>query len=439
MISIPFHDVMSNGRMKIILFTHTYPLEPYGEASFLHNEIDYVSRNFQTLGITDFILVPMSVSSYPSKNQMQLPPNISIDYSFVHTRRTIRRYRKILVVLLSLMNIKKVFVSRSTPLRSLRSDLFSLMTWVDNHVVMKKVLTQERFLELINGSLCYTYWADGYTDALGKFLERDSKENLNARVVTRAHGGDVLDDQILQVDLQRRFKGVLRIFTTSDYLSRYLASKGVKKDLLLVSRLGVSVSDIESSTESSIDNLLSGFDSVRHQLMISISSSHPVKRLDRLRDVLESCSSNGFPVFWLHIGASLIDTSSVNGDFVMNSMTHVPHEDVLKILKSLRHAYSPIFINFSLSEGVPISAVEAGMLGIPIVATAAGGTPTLFEVSSTGLLSINPSESELRRHLSSIQKSYDLISGATSNRMKYMFSPEHTFESFYSCLKSIAP
>ena len=67
--------------MKILLFTHTFPLEPHGEASFIQSEIDYVSRNFETLGITEFVLVPMSVSSYSSDNQIRTPQNISIDLS----------------------------------------------------------------------------------------------------------------------------------------------------------------------------------------------------------------------------------------------------------------------------------------------------------------------------------------------------------------------
>jgi hypothetical protein len=79
------------------------------------------------------------------------------------------------------------------------------------------------------------------------------------------------------------------------------------------------------------------------------------------------------------------------------------------------------------------------MLGFPIVATAAGGSPSLFGSSSTGLLPLNPNESELRHHLSEIQKSYVLISAATSFRMESMFSSEQTFENFYIQLQSIAP
>jgi len=62
-------------------------------------------------------------------------------------------------------------------------------------------------------------------------------------------------------------------------------------------------------------------------------------------------------------------------------------EDVLSLLSE-----SDIFINPSYSEGLPISILEAGAVGLPVIATDVGGTKELIFPHQTGLL-IPPQES----------------------------------------------
>jgi glycosyltransferase involved in cell wall biosynthesis len=56
-------------------------------------------------------------------------------------------------------------------------------------------------------------------------------------------------------------------------------------------------------------------------------------------------------------------------------------EDVLSLLSE-----SDIFINPSYSEGLPISILEAGAVGLPVIATDVGGTKELIFPHQTGLL-----------------------------------------------------
>jgi L-malate glycosyltransferase len=55
--------------------------------------------------------------------------------------------------------------------------------------------------------------------------------------------------------------------------------------------------------------------------------------------------------------------------------------DVRSLLPAL-----DVFVNCSISEGVSVTILEAMAAGIPVVATAVGGTPEVLESESTGLL-----------------------------------------------------
>ena len=53
---------------------------------------------------------------------------------------------------------------------------------------------------------------------------------------------------------------------------------------------------------------------------------------------------------------------------------------------------NPLFINVSSSEGIPVSIMEAMSAGIPVIATAVGGTPEIVVDRMNGaLLSAHPS------------------------------------------------
>ncbi len=56
-------------------------------------------------------------------------------------------------------------------------------------------------------------------------------------------------------------------------------------------------------------------------------------------------------------------------------------EDVLRLLSE-----SDIFMNPSYSEGLPISILEAGAVGLPVIATDVGGTKEIIIPHQTGLL-----------------------------------------------------
>ncbi len=423
--------------MRIYLFTHTYPIRSDGEASFLHPEVSLVGREMESFGITEFVIVPMSITGPSRDVQVELPTNISIDWSFVETRIAIRRYRLLGVLLASLTHLYTLVQRDRSPLRNLRNDFISLLTWADNQYLMTKTLKRSDLAEKLRGAIAYTYWADGYTDSLSRFVRRNTTEFKDTIVVSRAHGGDVLRDQIMQVNLQERLRYLNRIFTSSNVLSDYLVSEEIPKGLLQVAPLGVNVSSMAEQYPLDTNSLLPGFDPIFHQLIISVSSDHPVKRLNKLQKILYMCSEMGQPIYWLHIGATIRKDQFSTTYFSMNSIPPRPHAEVLHILTNLRKSYMPILFNFSLSEGVPISLVEGGMLGIPLLATAVGGTPSLFEQSTSGLLPVDADVNDVMAQIVLIRKDYENLSLLISSHTKSLFETKKSISLFYESLLNL--
>jgi glycosyltransferase involved in cell wall biosynthesis len=54
-----------------------------------------------------------------------------------------------------------------------------------------------------------------------------------------------------------------------------------------------------------------------------------------------------------------------------------------------------VFLNVSASEGLPVSIMEAQSCGIPVIATAVGGTPEIVNEKVGILLSPNPTPEEI--------------------------------------------
>lgn len=67
----------------------------------------------------------------------------------------------------------------------------------------------------------------------------------------------------------------------------------------------------------------------------------------------------------------------------------VPHQDIPAYYRA-----ADIFVNTSLSEGLPLTVVEAMAAGLPIVAARAGGIPEIIRHEQTGLL-LRPDRSDL--------------------------------------------
>ncbi|WP_293820255.1 glycosyltransferase [uncultured Parolsenella sp.] len=122
--------------------------------------------------------------------------------------------------------------------------------------------------------------------------------------------------------------------------------------------------------------------------VVSCSRAVPVKRLPLLRDAMALLDAEGARILWTHYGdgpdlAAVRDGvagfSSVRAEFPGN----VPNAELLGIYAS-RHI--DLFVNASVSEGLPISIMEASGHGVPVVATDVGGTSEIVRDGASGAL-----------------------------------------------------
>ncbi|MBX7131442.1 MAG: glycosyltransferase [Fimbriimonadaceae bacterium] len=138
--------------------------------------------------------------------------------------------------------------------------------------------------------------------------------------------------------------------------------------------------------------------------LLSCSAAAPVKRLDRLISALAGVR---FPVSWTHVGdgelmAALKDQAAGLPENVsVQFVGSVASEGVLDYF--VGHPFD-LFVNVSEMEGVPVSIMEAFSAGIPVYATAVGGTPEIVDGAVGKVLAPDISPEELARELTAFHE-----------------------------------
>ena len=124
--------------------------------------------------------------------------------------------------------------------------------------------------------------------------------------------------------------------------------------------------------------------------LLSCSGVSELKRVDLILDVLESWSE--YPIEWTHIGAgALYEQLSEKAQKISSINPYVNIRFLGKLDNRRVHMYykeNPVdvFINVSISEGLPVSIMEAISYGVPVIATDVGGTSEIVTPPYNGFL-----------------------------------------------------
>lgn len=98
-------------------------------------------------------------------------------------------------------------------------------------------------------------------------------------------------------------------------------------------------------------------------------------------------------------------------------------------------------VNVSASEGLPVALMEAASFGIPMIATAVGGSPEIVDDSCGRLLPADPSVEEVARVLADFARlsvdERDRIRDASRARWASRFSADTNYEEFGDLLASL--
>ncbi|MBL3687802.1 glycosyltransferase [Leucobacter zeae] len=235
----------------------------------------------------------------------------------------------------------------------------------------------------------YSYWL--HTQARTAIALRARLGLRSAPIISRAHGGDLYDERSPSGRFPQRelvLGSLDRIHPVSEHGAQTLATRHPAiAARVSVRRLGVSGATAQRNQSRAPFRVL------------SVSWIKPVKRLHVLVAALADLQRRGVDARWTHVGGgdaaaerelrALAEQRLTAGTAEFTGA--LPNPQLRALLDDRPQS---VFVNVSASEGVPVTIMEALAQGLPVVATAVGGTRELFsERMFDGLIEVGASES----------------------------------------------
>ncbi|OGC44540.1 hypothetical protein A2V54_02385 [candidate division WWE3 bacterium RBG_19FT_COMBO_53_11] len=413
---------MSKNESTLVLFTTSFP---YGTGeTFLETEIKFAGKNFSRV-----IIVPALILD----GKRPLPGGVEVNTSFsVQRKEVVSREIEWLACLSSPLFYRELFKRPTTIVyREARQRLKKFLIvaardqrWLINFINDTGINLKE--------TVFYTYWVSAQSLAVG--LAKDQYPEII--LISRAHRADLYEDQHTLSYLPLRdviFRRIDRVFSVSEHGKQYLVGKYPRvSSRFEVSRLGVS--DPGSSSLPSRDGIFR---------VVSCSHMIPVKRLGLLIKSLSALTHlrPELSVEWHHFGEGFLrtqlqDLAKSVLPTTVNWIFHgqIPNQEVFDFYRS-----NPVdvFINVSESEGIPVSIMEAQSLGIPVIATAVGGTPEIVNNNNGFLLESSPSPegvADALNKMTSQRKEILAKRRASKETWRTLYNSETNYKVFFNNL-----
>jgi len=247
-------------------------------------------------------------------------------------------------------------------------------------------------------TVAYSYWT---TYPILGLRRTDSLFGVRLPIYCRAHGYDLYEDIRGDADWPFReelLRAVDRLFCVCEHGRQYLVTKRPwMQEKVAVHRLGV---EDHGRCEASAPR-----DEVR---FCSCSSLLPLKRVNLIVEAIALAAGSHPEVRfrWDHIGSGPQKASVQElAARIMPPTVECRFRGQLgnrEVRELYSREYVDAFLNVSSSEGAPVSIMEAQSAGIPVIATAVGGTPELVNHENGLLLSPDPPAAEVARALGEV-------------------------------------
>ncbi len=355
--------------MKKVLFfiTDNYPFGN-GE-TFIENEIDYLSQNFEKIFIVS--------KNIKDKQTREVPKNCEVF-------RIKKNYKKLLSIILD-KNYFVDFIS-NFDLKNLKKligfQFFSKL--IENKVLEIIKLKKLKKEEII----FYSYWF--YNGAYaGINLKR--KKIVN-KVISRAHGYDIFFERGYQPLKREILSELEKLFPACKSSEEYLKRKypNYQKKINYMHLGTINKENFKLKDKKKVINL------------ISCSNTIPLKRVKLIIEGL-SCLSKDlierYKINWIHIGDG-IEQENIK-KLAKNKLKNISFNFIGRIYnKEVLNFYRQndiyLFLHMSLTEGgTPVSMMEVQSFGIPIIATNVGGVSEIVNEKTGILLPDNPKIEEI--------------------------------------------
>jgi glycosyltransferase involved in cell wall biosynthesis len=228
----------------------------------------------------------------------------------------------------------------------------------------------------------YFFWGRGWADIL-PFIPKPSIR----KIAVKMHGYDLyLERNNGYIPFRdKMFNKADLLLAISENGKVYLQQQyNQPQSKVLLSRLGTVSAGLAKAGSGDRLNLVSCFGIVG------------VKRMERIIDSLRMITD--IPVRWTHIGTGAMMDEMKAAAASLPPNIEVEFVGKLKPVEVLEYYLlhpTDLFINTSESEGVPVSIMEAFSAGIPVMATAVGGTAEIVDDSVGKLLPPSPTTEEI--------------------------------------------
>lgn len=342
---------------SIVIFTHSFPFGK-GEA-FLESELNYLAKRFDRV-----FLFP----SNTQKEHRKIPENVEVinvlqEIGFRSLPEIlIRNFSKVISVFLWTCfkrNNLKVY------LRYYKSFLHYLLIDLNKYNTILREIKQRK----LQNAIYYDYWFVNCTISLSILR----KKAIIHYLICRTHRFDLYDECNFETKVSfRDFKiqHLDYVYTISKHGHDYLKSKIPVKyhSKVRLSYLGVdSLVGPNKKVPNPYDSRL---------VVVSCSRMIPSKRVELIPKVLAMVER---PIKWIHFGdGPMFELVKSNADkYLSDEFKLAGSVENQSIHEFYANSKVDLFISLSISEGLPVSMMEAVAYGIPIFSIDAGGVNEL--------------------------------------------------------------
>lgn len=410
--------------MNLIVFTASYPFVVGGESNFLQTEMKYLANEFHRV-----MVVPEHLKHTESVD------NVESDISFAEALSSKTKLHFIVLALASPIFYKG--------LKEKTFPRFSLTAWRRLIIFAGKAEVARRWVlnwlkkQNQQTAVFYTYWFDFAATGIA-FAKKDFP---NIKLVSRAHGYDIFEEQYYNPPFfpcrETTLSLMNRLFPDSAAGLLYLNARYPDFSSRYESAL-LGVSDSGFLTQPSKDGVFR---------IVSCSMIRPEKRVEALLHFIAHAArlrpDQKFE--WFHFGEGATREhlqKTANETFPSNAKAYfLGYSTPENLMNFYKENPLDVFINVSITEGTPVSIMEAIRCGIPVIATAVGGNREI--VSPHNGILLNP-ELNIDEFASAIFQFIDHAEEAESKRRssrsvwENQYNADRNFSIFAEKLKSIA-
>lgn len=365
---------------RLELFTNSFP---FG-SEFVEGEIKYLARVFDSI-----IIIPARLKS---AQIVSLPVNVKVDTSLADIITPcfpVKRFRPFVRLLVRIPRLIRA-VGNNWPEESRIKRNGTPKCWYKQVMISisDSYAVREWARERDPPDIAYTYWLGPTALGLRSIWQ-------SAFIMSRAHGYDIYAEQSGLLDLpfhDRIVSACDKIYSVSQHGERYLRSHFEDTQ----SKYFTEPLGIDDLGGLALPPLPGG---VR---VLSVSSVDSNKRVDRIANVIDYIAAKGQQVFWTHAGSGPEMTNlcatvqRIHRNAKVTLLGQVSKNDIRELLLNGRFN---VFINQSVSEGCPVSIMEAQCVGLATVATDSGGTSEVMMADGNVLHSIDAPIREVAEHV----------------------------------------